>query len=153
MEKGYKALYQALVEKHYEFSQDREFLKNYTYPYVRELMDFWEDNLVLDDTGRYVIHGAARERDPGDLNPGSTLGIVEKVLKAAIHISRELGVDEGRRDLWCNYLERLSDYPTMVVDGSLCFSEAENRIVFVKKLCPGFKIDNTIFFSIKIYLK
>ena len=113
---------------HYEFSKDREFLKNYAYPFVRELMDFWEDNLVLDETGRYVIKGAARERDPGDLNPGSTLGIVHKVLQAAIHFSRELGVDEDRRDLWRNYLDRLSEYPVMVVDGNLCFTEAENRM-------------------------
>lgn len=113
---------------HYEFSKDMDFLKQYAYPYLLELMEFWEDNLVLDDTGRYVIKGAAREREPGDLNPGPTLGYVRKILKAAISFSKVLDVDEDRRDLWRDYLDRLSDYPSMVVDGNLCFTESENRM-------------------------
>jgi alpha-L-fucosidase 2 len=113
---------------HYNFSKDRDFLEQYAYPYVRELMDYWEDNLDLDDTGRYVIVGAARERNLGDLNPGLTLGLVRKVAQAAISFSREMGVDEDRRGLWQDYLDKLSDYPVEVVDGNLCFKEAENRM-------------------------
>ncbi|MDH4203501.1 MAG: discoidin domain-containing protein [Phycisphaerae bacterium] len=112
----------------YEFYRDRSFLEQYAYPYIRELMDFWEENLVLDDTGRYVIQGAARERDTGDLNPGNTLGYTRYVLHAAIDFSEELGVDKDRRGLWQDYLDRLSDYPTVVVNGNMCFTEAENRM-------------------------
>jgi len=113
---------------YYEFSKDPDFLKQYAYPYLRELMDFWEDNLELDDTGRYVIKGAQRERDPGDLNPGPTLGYVSKLLAAAIDFSKILDVDKDRRSTWQNYLDHLSDYPVAVVDGKLCYKEAENRI-------------------------
>jgi len=112
---------------HCRFSRDREFIEQYAYPYIRELMDFWEDNLVMGETGKYVIHGAARERDWGDLNPGPTLGYVREVIKAAIELSTELGVDEARRPRWHDYLARLSDCPAMVVEGNLCFVEAENR--------------------------
>jgi len=113
---------------HCEFSKDREFLEQHAYPFLRELMDFWEDNLELDETGRYVIKGAQRERMPGDLNPGPTLGYVRQLLKAAIRFSAELGVDEDRRPRWQDFLERLSDYPVTVVGGKLLFKEAENRI-------------------------
>lgn len=113
---------------HGEFSKDKEFLRSYAYPFLRELMDFWEDNLERDATGRCVIKGAQRERMPGDLNPGPTLGYVRRVLQAAIRFSRELGVDEDRRPRWQDFLDRLSDYPVAVVDGKLLFKEAENRI-------------------------
>ena len=113
---------------HWEFSKDRGFLEQYAYPYLRELMDFWEDNLELDETGRYVIKGAQRERMPGDLNPGPTLGYVRRVLRAAIRFSTELGVDAHRRPGWQDFLDRLSDYPVALADGKLLFKEAENRI-------------------------
>ncbi len=113
---------------HCEFSKDREFMEQYAYPYLRELMDFWEDNLELGESGRYVIKGAQRERMPGDLNPGPTVGYVRRVLQAAIGFSRELGVDEDRRPRWQDFLDRLSDYPVALVDGKLLFKEAENRI-------------------------
>ncbi|MHC5157752.1 MAG: glycosyl hydrolase family 95 catalytic domain-containing protein, partial [Planctomycetota bacterium] len=113
---------------HYDFYRDRSFLEEYTFPFVLELMDFWEDNLVLDDTGRYVIKGAARERDPGDLNPGPTLAYVRRVLEFAISFGKEMGVDNGRRALWQKYLDRLSNYPVRVVDGNPCFTESENRM-------------------------
>jgi len=113
---------------HYRFSKDREFLETYAYPYLRELMEYWEDNLELDDTGRYVIKGAARERDRGDLNPGPTLAYVRQVLRAAIDFSTELGLDKDRRGKWQDYLDRLSDYPVMVINGNMCFTEAENRM-------------------------
>jgi hypothetical protein len=113
---------------HCELSKDREFTEQYAYPYLRELMDFWEDNLELDEAGRYVIKGAQRERMPGDLNPGPTVGYVRRVLQAAIRFSTELEVDEDRRPRWRDFLDRLSDYPVAVVDGKLLFKEAENRI-------------------------
>lgn len=114
---------------HYEFSRDREFLEQYAYPLVRALTEYWEDNLTLDVTGRYVIeNSAARERTPGDLNPGPELGCVRRVLQAAVEFSRDLRIDQARRGRWKALLERLSDYPTMEVDGGLCFMEAENRM-------------------------
>jgi hypothetical protein len=113
---------------HCEYYRDRAFLEQYAYPYLLELMDFWEDNLEFDERGRCVIKGAQREHDPGDLNPGPTLGYVRKILESMIAFSRELDLDKDRRGKWQNYLEHLSDYPVAVVDGKLLYKEAENRI-------------------------
>ncbi|MBL7076214.1 MAG: discoidin domain-containing protein [Kiritimatiellae bacterium] len=113
---------------HWESTRDREFLADVLYPYVHELMDFWEDNLALDDSGRYVIEGSARERNPGDINPGEDLAFVRRLLETAIEGSELLEADENRRDLWRDCQARLSDYPVANVDGDLCFKEAENRM-------------------------
>ena len=114
---------------HYEYSRDRSFLEKFAYPFVRENIEFWEDNLVWDPDGRYIIeNSAARERTPGDLNPGNDLGYLRQILRAAISFSAELGVDEDRRSKWQDYLDRLSDYPVVEVDGNLLFKEAENRM-------------------------
>ncbi|MBT3192856.1 MAG: discoidin domain-containing protein [Verrucomicrobia bacterium] len=114
---------------HYEGSRERAFLEETLYPYIRELMDFWEDNLTLDSSGRYVIENSAqRERTPGDLNPGSELAAVRRITGAALEYSETLGVDAERRELWQDYLARLSDYPVMEVDGDLCYVETENRM-------------------------
>ncbi len=114
---------------HYEGTHDREFLEDIVYPYVRELMDFWEDNLTLDESGHYaIVNSAQRERTPGDLNPGSELAAVRRITGAALEFSEILGVDAERRELWQDYLNRLSDYPVMEVDGALCYVEAENRM-------------------------
>ena len=113
---------------HWESTRDRDFLGNVLYPYLRELTDFWEDNLELDDSGRYVIKGSARERNPGDLNPGEDLAFVRRLLETAIAGSERLKLDEHKRDLWRRFLERLSDHAVATIDGDPCFKEAENRM-------------------------
>lgn len=114
---------------HYEMTRDRAFLEHYLYPFLRELMDFWEVNVEVDASGRYVIaESATRERTPGDLNPGPELGYLRRLLGSALECSEELGVDRERRDTWRDILSRLSDYPVMEVNGGLCYMEAENRM-------------------------
>ncbi len=113
---------------HYESTLDRAFLRDVLYPYLSELMDFWEDNLELDDSGRYIILGSARERNPGDLNPGEDLAFVRRILDVMIPAGEAFGVDADRLALWRDYQARLSDYPVANVDGNFCFKEAENRM-------------------------
>ena len=141
---------------HYEFSRDQEYLEEILYPYVRELMDFWEDNLVLDDNGRYVIEdAAARERNQGDRNPSEDLAYVRMLSNAAVSYSEILGVDQDCRDLWRDFAERISQHPAVVVDGDYCFKEAENRMVVsshgvgdnvcaLNHVYPGGSIDNDV---------
>jgi hypothetical protein len=127
-QKGNASLAALTMIWHYEFSRQREFLEKFLYPYLSELTEFWEDNVSLDESGRYVIaESAARERTPGDLNPGPELGYLRKILSAAITCSEELDVDTDRRERWRDILHRLSDFPTREVDGGLCYMEAENR--------------------------
>lgn len=40
---------------HYQHTLDADFLRDTAYPFLREVGDFWEDYLKLEN-GRYVIH-------------------------------------------------------------------------------------------------
>lgn len=136
-QKGNASLASLSLISHQEHYRDPAFLQDYAYPLVREVADFWEKNIEIDARGRCVIHGAARERDPGDLNPINDLAYARRVLGAAIAFSKELQVDAERRARWKKLIDGLSDYPTIVVDGKICFSESENRQVVGTMGEPG----------------
>ncbi|GEM_PF-1361222 len=126
-QKSNASLAAVYLVNYYDHTHDHAFMREYLYPYLLELTAFWEDNLVLLD-GRYTIQDStARERLPGDLNPGPELGYVRMVFAAALTGSEVLGIDLGKRAQWQDYLARLSDYPTTCENGSPMFKETENR--------------------------
>lgn len=112
----------------YEFTKDLDFLKNTAYPFIKECAVFWEDNICLDESGRYVAEDSAqRERWPGDCNTNSDLAHVRKIFDAALKWSRVLNTDEDKRGFWQDVLDKLADYPTRVYEDKIVFKEAENR--------------------------
>ena len=48
---------------YWQYTQDQEWLKTTGYPYLREVADFWEDYLKLEN-GRYVIHNDSIHEGP-----------------------------------------------------------------------------------------
>ena len=89
------------------------------YPFLIEVANFWEDYLKLEN-GRYVITGDASGEvgDGGsDKNNCLSLGLVRMFFKGMLEVSTELDLDADRRAKWRDILERLSDFPTAVVDG------------------------------------
>lgn len=107
------------------------------YPFLREVGDFWEDN--LDRThGQYynIVGDCANEVGPwlrrpdwdscsADHNPMSTLGFVRATFQGLIDISKELGVDASRRPAWQDILDHLSPYPTAQRSGRTVFLIAD----------------------------
>ena len=60
----------------YQYTRDRDFLRTNAYPYLREVADFWEDYLKLEN-GRYVIYNdSIHEGSGADMNPLLSLGLV-----------------------------------------------------------------------------
>ena len=97
------------------------------YPFVREVADFWEDYLKLED-GRYVIYDDAIHEgsgDGGDFNPILSLGLVRNVFELATDMSVALEMDTQRRIKWNDILDRLSDFPTQEKDGKIVFRYTE----------------------------
>ena len=89
------------------------------YPFLIEVANFWEDYLKLEN-GRYVITGDALGEvgDGGsDKNNCLSLGLVRMFFKGLLEVSTELDLDADRRAKWREILQRLSDFPTAVVDG------------------------------------
>ncbi|MEN9675175.1 MAG: hypothetical protein RIS76_1071, partial [Verrucomicrobiota bacterium] len=89
------------------------------YPFLREVAAFWEDYLRLEN-GRYVItRDASGEVGDGgsDRNNCLSLGLVRMFFQGLIDISVALKEDAPRRSQWRDIVERLSDFPTVTVDG------------------------------------
>jgi len=113
--------------RYYEYTYDPDFLKEYAYPFVKEVALFWTDALQLDESGRYVVVGAkARESSHGDtLNPVNTLAMARTALIHAIRYSESLSVDKELRKQWQDILDNYSDVPTGQKAGRVVIAEYE----------------------------
>lgn len=98
------------------------------YPYVTEVVDFWEDYLKYEN-GRYVIYRDAIHEGSGwDKNPILSLGLIRNAFSLAIDLSRELKRDVKRQAKWMDILSKLSAYPTQERNGEKVFRYTEEGI-------------------------
>jgi alpha-L-fucosidase 2 len=94
---------------HYEFTQDKEFLRNVAYPAMKEIVEFWENRLVKGPDGTLITpdgwspeHGPVKEGDKivikeGDRTPHPGVSydqqIVWDLFNNFVEASETLGVD------------------------------------------------------------
>jgi alpha-L-fucosidase 2 len=131
------------IAQRWRLTQDPEYARR-TYPLVRAVADFWEDYLKFED-GRYVIYrDSVHEGSGEDVNPVLSLGLVPNALECALEMSRELGVDEGRREKWTHILAHMSGFPTQERDGKKVFRYTErgmpwyqNNTLGIQHIYPG----------------
>lgn len=110
---------------YWQYTQDADWLKKTGYPFLREVADFWEDYLRLEN-GRYVIHKDAIHEGSGDnMNPILSLGLVRTLFDNMLAMSTELGVDRDKRAKWRDILDKLSAYPTQERGGKTVFRYSE----------------------------
>ncbi len=110
---------------HYQYTQDKEWLKNSGYNFLREVADFWEDYLKLEN-GRYIIHNDSMHEGSGpDMNNLLSLGLVSTLFKNLLVMSADLGVDENRRAKWQDICGKLSAFPTQERNGKTVFRYTE----------------------------
>lgn len=107
---------------------DRAYAKK-VYPFVREVADFWEDFLKLED-GRYVvyndsIHENMHSGGDADVNSILSLGLAYNTFTLVTDMSKELGVDAGRQEKWQHIVKNLSKFPTQERDGKTVFRYTE----------------------------
>jgi hypothetical protein len=100
----------------YEYTLDRTYLRDRLYPLLKQLDAFWRDWMVFDGTHFVVQHSSAHEGGD-DTNPNLDIGFIRKVDSMLLSTSRTLGVDADLRPVWQNVLDRLSDFPTGIVNG------------------------------------
>ena len=98
----------------WQYTQDKSWLKQTGYPYLREVAAFWEDYLKLetdaDGKPRYVIYKDAIHEGSGDnMNPILSLGLVKNLFRNMLEMSRELGVDADKQAKWRDIIEKMSD--------------------------------------------
>ena len=87
------------------------------YPLVRDVVDFWEDDLVYRG-GRYVMRGDCSAECGGTStalqseDASNGLSFLRATIRLALQLSEALQVDCKRRGKWEDILERLSPFPT-----------------------------------------
>ncbi len=95
------------------------------YPFVRDVVDFWEDYLRFEE-GRYVIYGDAIHEGSGqNRNPILTLGLLHNTFALALDMSQTLQIDADRRAKWRHILNHLSDFATQQREGKEVFRYTE----------------------------
>lgn len=105
-----------LFSWYYEYTGDKDFLRNRAYPFIRECGDFYEDFLQKESHGssyRYTITTGAHEGS-WDLNPSSDLAFVQQTFGLLLRYSELLGVDAGRRARWRDILTHLPEYKVIM---------------------------------------
>ncbi len=103
--------------RHYEFTQDKEYLANYAYPIMREAMEFISDFLIEKDgylvtsptmspENAYVLKG---KDDPSQLTYAATVDneTITAHINHCVEASEVLGVDEELRVNWKKILARI----------------------------------------------
>lgn len=105
-----------LFSWYYEYTGDKDFLRERAYPFIRECGDFYEDYLekdVSDNTYHYTITTGGHENS-WDLNPPSDLGFVEMTFRLLLRYSEVLDVDSERRALWKDIVDHLPLYKVIM---------------------------------------
>ncbi len=124
----------------YYLTQDLDYARRYAYPYLVEVMNFWEDYLTFEN-GRYVSRNdcicecfffmllppdSVEFEKAKDKNPPLTLALIRMASRAAIDMSTALGVDAQRRGKWQHILDNISDFPLTTRDGKTMFDTSEH---------------------------
>lgn len=111
--------------QYYEYTQDKEFLRAELYPATKQLDAFWRDFAVRDPaTGKWAFEHSSAHEGGDDVNPNLDLGFARRVEAELIDTSKLLGVDAGMRPVWQRFLDDLSPYPTLQVNGKTVYAIA-----------------------------
>lgn len=105
---------------HFEYGQDKEFLRARAYPFIKEVATFYETYLIEDEHGVLQIvpsqspenrFPASGDKFPVSLCVSATMDIqlAHDALSHAVKASEILNVDADKRQTWQNMLERLPE--------------------------------------------
>nr|WP_249665361.1 glycoside hydrolase N-terminal domain-containing protein [Mucilaginibacter sp. Bleaf8] len=83
--------------EHYEFTQDKEFLKNQAYPAMKSAAAFFNAFLITDPKTGYLISTPSNSPEHGGLVAGPTMDhqIIRDLFKNYVAAAKILGVDEA----------------------------------------------------------
>ncbi|MHC4130779.1 MAG: glycosyl hydrolase family 95 catalytic domain-containing protein [Planctomycetota bacterium] len=99
----------------YDFTQDKEWLRQYGYPIIKGVAEFYRNypNVKKEADGKYHIHGVNNwESTWGASDTIEELSAMHAVTATAIRASQILGVDEDIQLLWQEFLDNLAPLPT-----------------------------------------
>ena len=107
---------------HYQYSQDKAYLRTKGYPVIKACAEFYEKFVQPAPDGKYDMPPTDVWDLSGHLSPDlknsiMDLAFAKMLLRTAVAASQVLGVDEDRRANWEHVAANLRGYPTTVIDG------------------------------------
>ena len=113
--------------EHFWYTGDMQFLREQALPFMREALQFYEDFLVLDEEGVYMIYPSVSPENtpqnfmpqdgkqlahpmPTAINATMDVAIIKELLQHTIQASRIIGVNSSKILEWEGILERLPSY-------------------------------------------
>ena len=116
-------------------TRDLKYAREVAYPYFKEQIDFWEDYLIFKDGKYYSLNDANTEveywlgkdympKGQDHINCLTSVASLRILLKAALDISKELSVDECRREKW-EHMLKYRDYAYQEENGEVYFAGNE----------------------------
>ncbi|MCW1923847.1 LamG domain-containing protein [Luteolibacter arcticus] len=96
------------------------------YPFVKEVVAFWEDYLVHEGSRYKIVGDSVHEGSGSDVNPILTLGLLRNAFDLVLDLSKELELDADKRATWQDILEHLSGYTTQIRSGRQVFRYTES---------------------------
>lgn len=102
---------------HYEYGLNKKFLRERAYPFLKEVVAFYETYLIKDGSGMFQIvpsqspenkfKGGYGKCDTLCVSASLDIELAWDILTHTIKASEILGVDEKKRELWKNILKNL----------------------------------------------
>nr|WP_068891485.1 glycoside hydrolase family 95 protein [Pedobacter panaciterrae] len=93
------AWYVQSIWEHYAFTRDKAYLKNFGYPILKEITEFWDDYLKRRDDGTLVApKGWSPEHGPTEDGVSYDQQIVYDLFTNYIEAADALGIDKAYRD-------------------------------------------------------
>ena len=116
---------------YYDYTKDEDFLRDVAYPYLREVVDFWDEYLQINpETGKYTVYESSAKRELERFErykPGIGRGVRHKNISRNNTYERDARRGRGKREKWNDILENMSHLPTTEYNGKTVFKEADNR--------------------------
>ncbi|MTI27488.1 glycosyl hydrolase family 95 catalytic domain-containing protein [Fulvivirga kasyanovii] len=123
-----------IMYDYYRYTLDRDYLKRYAYPWLKEVAWFYEDFLYEGRDGQYVFNPSySPENNPANdasqaaLNATMDVMLARQVLRSAIEAGEVLKEDKSQLKKWQEMLDKLPEY------------EVNQEGVLREWLWPGFE--------------
>ena len=101
----------------YRYYGDEDFLKNRTYPLMREACEFYEDFLTKKDkNGKYIFvptyspENFANGEEATTINATMEIAAAKQLLKNTITVAKQFDVDQELQKKWAAIIKDLPDY-------------------------------------------
>ena len=131
-----------LYWRRYEYTLDREWLRNRAYPMLRGAVEFYRNhpNVKKGADGNYHIHWAnSNEGVYGACDTDEDVAAMRGVTAALLRASAILASDGDMRPVWREFLDHLPPLPTSNDPGALRAADYHGPRVFVRGLNPVVK--------------